>query len=348
MSPWPAVTVAVESLTSRRAMVHAFVPARANTTRLSVAKASQHPQTTYIYRPAASYQTDRSSMAQGASEQGAGGGSMVVGSVVTVASIFLFFASFAVVLVSLYYCSLAWDRRRATQASPSGRRRRAGTVVVGGGNALGVDPEVLRSLPVTVYRAAEAAVECAVCLAELEDGEEARFLPRCGHGFHAECVDKWLATHSTCPLCRLTVGKPDGVPPAPGLALALPTVPPEPANYAVSVLLGLSDQLGAATAVTVTNDGSATGVLVIEIPEPTTRDAAKSPGSARLRSIRRLWSLGRQGAGPTSSCSCGGAGEGADVEQGIINSATGVPVAEVTRPSEAAAGATNFSGLCSD
>ncbi|KAL6634143.1 hypothetical protein ACP70R_026814 [Stipagrostis hirtigluma subsp. patula] len=295
----------------------------------------------------------RSSMAQGA------GGSMVVGSVVRVASIvFLFFASFAVMLVSLYYCSRASGRRRrAAQASPSGRRRRAGTVAVGGGNARGVDPEVLRSLPVTVYRAAEAAVECTVCLAELEDGEEARFLPRCGHGFHAECVDKWLASHSACPLCRLTVGNPDGVPPAPALALALSPVPPEPANYAVSVLLGLSDQLGAATAVTVTNDAGATpttgatGVLVIEIPEPappTTRDAAKSPGSARLRSIRRLWSLGRHGAGPSSSCSCGGAGEGADVEQGIINSATGVPVAEVTRPSEAAAGATNFSGLCSD
>nr|1IYM_A Chain A, EL5 [Oryza sativa] len=53
--------------------------------------------------------------------------------------------------------------------------------------------------------AMDDGVECAVCLAELEDGEEARFLPRCGHGFHAECVDMWLGSHSTCPLCRLTV-----------------------------------------------------------------------------------------------------------------------------------------------
>jgi E3 ubiquitin-protein ligase EL5 len=66
--------------------------------------------------------------------------------------------------------------------------------------------------------------------------------------------------------------------------------------------------------------------MVIEIPELavptptlTPRDAAKSPGSARLRSIRRLWSFGRQGAGATSSCSCAGAGasEGVDLEQGI-------------------------------
>ncbi|BAT15074.1 Os11g0649801, partial [Oryza sativa Japonica Group] len=48
-------------------------------------------------------------------------------------------------------------------------------------------------------------VECAVCLAELEKGDEASFLPRCSHGFHAEYVDMWLGSHSTCQLCRLTI-----------------------------------------------------------------------------------------------------------------------------------------------
>jgi len=76
----------------------------------------------------------------------------------------------------------------------------------------------------------------------------------------------------------------------------------------------------------VTAGAGSTAAMVIEIPELavptptlTPRDAAKSPGSARLRSIRRLWSFGRQGAGATSSCSCAGAGasEGVDLEQGI-------------------------------
>ncbi|CAO2184775.1 unnamed protein product [Urochloa humidicola] len=50
------------------------------------------------------------------------------------------------------------------------------------------------------------AAECAVCLAELRDGDEARALPRCGHRFHAACVDAWLRRrHTTCPLCRASV-----------------------------------------------------------------------------------------------------------------------------------------------
>ncbi|CAD6343045.1 unnamed protein product [Miscanthus lutarioriparius] len=141
----------------------------------------------------------------------------------------------------------------------------------------------------------------------------------------------WLASHTTCPLCRLTVSKPDDVSPHLAPSLALPPVPPEPTNYATvnlpaSVLLGVSDH-GAVTAETMTTDVPTNpSTLVIEIPElavptPTLTpcDAAKSPGSARLRSFRRLWSFGRQGAGATPSCSCAGAGasEGVDLEQGI-------------------------------
>ncbi|XP_062223056.1 E3 ubiquitin-protein ligase EL5-like [Phragmites australis] len=272
---------------------------------------------------------------------------MTVGSSLTVAGILTVFMLFALALVLFQYC---------VDDAEAGRRRRGVRTVAGrGGSARtrGVDPEVLRSLPVTVYRATagpkEDAVECAVCLAELEDGEEARFLPRCGHGFHVECVDMWLASHSTCPLCRLTVAKPD-VPLAPSLALTLPTVLPEPANYAAnlpaSLLLENSHQV-AVTAATSSTDRDrspstgTTALVVIEIPEsaaPTPRDAAKSPGSARLRSIRRLWSFGRQGAGPSSAFSCAGAEEGADVEQGI-SVTIGIAVAEAPLPSETAVGA---------
>ncbi|CAL4887255.1 unnamed protein product [Urochloa decumbens] len=271
----------------------------------------------------------------------AGGAAMTLGSVLTIAGILVLFVIFAFGLVSLQYCFNSWDdreRQRLQQQEASGRRgrrRRGGMSMSRRTATRGVDPELLRSLPVTVYRAGAAApgsekeaaaVECAVCLAELEDGEAARFLPRCGHGFHAECVDTWLASHTTCPLCRLTVAKPDAPPPA----LLLP-VSPEPANYAAatlpaSVLLGVSGHTTAATrgGDTGASPAGARDVMVIEIPELavpaalTPRGADKSPGSARLRSsFRRLWSFGRQGPGASSSCSCAGAGEGADLEQGV-------------------------------
>ncbi|KAG2659139.1 hypothetical protein PVAP13_1KG334700 [Panicum virgatum] len=255
----------------------------------------------------------------------AAGSILTAGSIATVAGSILIFVVIAAGIATLQYFFDAWDRPGSDRRGARASRRRGGGAAGGSGGiraARGVDPDELRSLPVTVYRKAapgseeEAdAAECAVCLAELEDGEEARFLPRCGHGFHAACVDTWLASHTTCPLCRLAVAKP-------GAARA-GELRRQPAGQRASSRV--SDQ----RAVTVASDGDTTastgttGVLVIEIPEPlavpapTPRDAAKSPaGSARPRSFRRLWSLGKQGAGPSSSCSCAGAGEGDDVEEG--------------------------------
>lgn len=59
------------------------------------------------------------------------------------------------------------------------------------------------ALPVFVH-GGDGAVECAVCLAEMTDGERGRLLPGCGHRFHVECIDKWFRTNSTCPICRST------------------------------------------------------------------------------------------------------------------------------------------------
>nr|XP_043634310.1 RING-H2 finger protein ATL8-like [Erigeron canadensis] len=44
--------------------------------------------------------------------------------------------------------------------------------------------------------------DCAICLAEYIDGDEIRVLPQCGHGFHVDCIDMWLGSHSSCPSCR--------------------------------------------------------------------------------------------------------------------------------------------------
>ncbi|XP_048553002.1 probable E3 ubiquitin-protein ligase ATL44 [Triticum urartu] len=64
--------------------------------------------------------------------------------------------------------------------------------------------------------AAAAPQECAVCLSELAgaagcsgDSEPSavlvRVLPGCGHGFHDECIGRWLLLRPECPLCRCPV-----------------------------------------------------------------------------------------------------------------------------------------------
>eukprot|EP00267_Zea_mays_P027989 XP_008657374.1 E3 ubiquitin-protein ligase ATL41 [Zea mays] len=49
-------------------------------------------------------------------------------------------------------------------------------------------------------------VECAVCLGVLDEGQTARQLPGCAHVFHQQCVDAWLASNASCPVCRRRTG----------------------------------------------------------------------------------------------------------------------------------------------
>lgn len=62
-------------------------------------------------------------------------------------------------------------------------------------------PDVASALP----RAAGAAwvnEECSICLCALEEDEDVRMLPECGHCFHAPCAQRWLtSSKANCPLC---------------------------------------------------------------------------------------------------------------------------------------------------
>ncbi|KAG1334603.1 E3 ubiquitin-protein ligase [Cocos nucifera] len=89
--------------------------------------------------------------------------------------------------------------------------------VVGGGREArrGLDPAVLEMFPTMEYAAVKkvkgekiGALECAVCLSEFSDDDTLRLLPRCCHVFHADCIDAWLASHVTCPVCRSNLADP--------------------------------------------------------------------------------------------------------------------------------------------
>ena len=47
--------------------------------------------------------------------------------------------------------------------------------------------------------------ECTICL--LDYNEETKTETECNHFFHQECLDKWLQTNYTCPLCRTELKK---------------------------------------------------------------------------------------------------------------------------------------------
>ena len=75
----------------------------------------------------------------------------------------------------------------------------------------GLAPSALSAIPMLAYRRGAGAgagwAQCAICLAVVRDGETVRRLPACGHLFHVECIDLWLRSHATCPLCRRDVGE---------------------------------------------------------------------------------------------------------------------------------------------
>ncbi|KAK4348527.1 hypothetical protein RND71_031282 [Anisodus tanguticus] len=47
--------------------------------------------------------------------------------------------------------------------------------------------------------------ECPVCLTAFVEGEEVRQLKTCKHMYHFSCIDKWLCSKSSCPVCRASV-----------------------------------------------------------------------------------------------------------------------------------------------
>ncbi|GAV69478.1 zf-RING_2 domain-containing protein [Cephalotus follicularis] len=51
----------------------------------------------------------------------------------------------------------------------------------------------------------DIGIECPVCLSVFADGEDVRQLSVCKHSFHASCIDMWLTSHSSCPICRASV-----------------------------------------------------------------------------------------------------------------------------------------------
>ncbi|KAA0059353.1 RING-H2 finger protein ATL60-like [Cucumis melo var. makuwa] len=186
----------------------------------------------------------------------------------------------------------------------------------------GLDSAVLHSIPVVVFSPADfkEGLECAVCLSELSEGEKARLLPRCNHGFHVDCIDMWFKSNSTCPLCRNPV------------AITEPNLEQNPETesstespiFPTNVLFWGNQmqvssrgvcleepQISSSSSSSPSSPSSANAMVVIDIPsQPSTSGAStcfadEEMGSVvtnRLRTLKRLLSRERRiGNNPISS-----------------------------------------------
>ncbi|KAI3761795.1 hypothetical protein L1987_52217 [Smallanthus sonchifolius] len=116
-----------------------------------------------------------------------------------------------IVLVAALFC-MGFFSIYIRRCSDDGSSRRGGLSMRRAGRlaaaSRGIDAEVLETFPTFAYstvkglKIGKGALECAVCLNEFEDEETIRLIPKCDHVFHAECIDAWLESHVTCPVCR--------------------------------------------------------------------------------------------------------------------------------------------------
>ncbi|CAO2186166.1 unnamed protein product [Urochloa humidicola] len=120
--------------------------------------------------------------------------------------------TFLLYLALWYLCSSRRRRNRQHRLATMSAAAAADADIAG---EHGMSADAIAALPTFVFapgggggdgEPAATEMDCPVCLGQVEAGEKVRRLPKCGHSFHAECVDAWLRAHSTCPMCRAAVG----------------------------------------------------------------------------------------------------------------------------------------------
>lgn len=130
--------------------------------------------------------------------------------ILTIVLLIFFFAGF----FSIYFCRCfmqnllcTWHLRRNTAAAPVG-----GAAMSASGT--GLDPSIVDSFPSFMYSTVKDytkeryGLECAICLVEFRSSDVLRLLTTCCHVFHQECIDLWLESHRTCPVCRRNLNSP--------------------------------------------------------------------------------------------------------------------------------------------
>ncbi|XP_073128957.1 RING-H2 finger protein ATL29-like [Henckelia pumila] len=127
--------------------------------------------------------------------------------ILTIVLLLFFFIGF----FSIYFCRCLMQILLYTRRSPRGT---PATGNITSASPPGLDPVIIQSFPsfsyysVKDYRREKYGLECAICLVEFVDSDVLRLLTSCCHVFHQECIDLWLESHRTCPVCRRNLDSP--------------------------------------------------------------------------------------------------------------------------------------------
>ncbi|KAH7668641.1 Zinc finger RING/FYVE/PHD-type protein [Dioscorea alata] len=174
---------------------------------------------------------------------------------------------------------------------------------------------LIASLPISTAAAARLSGDCAVCLSHLRPQDRLRILPACRHAFHLSCIDAWLRSSPSCPLCRSPIT-------TSGLEIPTPIPSPLPRSFSIGseeediesvvarVRRDLENAVKEETPPPLESTGGRGGWLKDYV------DRLASSASSSFSSMRR--GSHRSGAGGGG----GGEREGLDLEDGSIYTAT--------------------------
>ncbi|XP_047306794.1 RING-H2 finger protein ATL60-like [Impatiens glandulifera] len=198
---------------------------------------------------------------------------------------------FFIIIIFLFlhlYNKIFWLRRSDHSSAVTIRRRRRAPTDFNptqhiNANRIGLDQTTLKTIPIIDYNPKDfkEGIECVVCLSDLAAGDKIRLLKTCKHGFHVECIDMWLQSHSTCPVCRnplSTISKTNNELPVLESDQESPEIQELPTN-----VLFWGDETEVRNSTTVTIDVASSSGETGETTKP-------SVIMSRLRSLKRLLS----------------------------------------------------------
>jgi len=161
-------------------------------------KDMEYPRRTLLHTSFSGHPSGSSQPVDGATATDGGSpGSNFDANVVMILAVLLCALICALGLNSIVRCALRCSSRSVVDPVPNPVARLAQS---------GLKRKAIRAMPILVYSAGlklnAANPMCAICLSDFEAGEHVRVLPKCNHGFHVRCIDRWLLARSTCPTCR--------------------------------------------------------------------------------------------------------------------------------------------------